>query len=45
MRCKLNPRYGYLIGLTGNICTGKSLALATFKKMGFPFNLWEKSRE
>ena len=35
MRCKLNPRYGYLIGLTGNICTGKSLALATFKKMGF----------
>ncbi|MFK7761495.1 MAG: dephospho-CoA kinase [Candidatus Midichloriaceae bacterium] len=35
MRYKLNPRYGYLIGLTGNICTGKSLALATFKKMGF----------
>jgi dephospho-CoA kinase len=35
MRHKLNPRYGFLIGLTGNICTGKSLTLTIFKKMGF----------
>ncbi len=35
MRHKLNPRYGSLIGLTGNICTGKSLTLTVFKKMGF----------
>lgn len=35
MRCKLNPRRGYLIGLTGNMCTGKSLALEIFKNLGF----------
>ena len=35
MRRKLNPRYGSLIGITGNICTGKSLTLTLFKKMGF----------
>ena len=35
MRRKLNPRYGSLIGITGNICTGKSLTLTVFKKMGF----------
>jgi dephospho-CoA kinase len=35
MRHKLNPRYGSLIGITGNICTGKSLTLTVFKKLGF----------
>jgi dephospho-CoA kinase len=35
MRCKLGARHGNVIGLTGNIASGKSLALAVFKKSGF----------
>lgn len=35
MRLKLSKRYGQVIGLTGNLCTGKSLALAVLKNMGF----------
>ena len=34
MRCKLGARHGNVIGLTGNIASGKSLALAVFKKSG-----------
>lgn len=35
MKCKLGARHGIIIGLTGNIASGKSLALAVFKKSGF----------
>ena len=35
MKHRLNNRYGQVIGLTGNLCTGKSLALAILRNMGF----------
>ena len=35
MRCRLSPRHGNIIGITGNISSGKSLALSVFKKNGF----------
>ena len=35
MQYKINPRHSCLIGITGNICVGKSLALTIFQKNGF----------
>jgi dephospho-CoA kinase len=32
---KLLPRSGQFIGITGNICSGKSFALKYFRKLGF----------